>query len=208
MSTLIAIPMKENSLTSEFVANFYRTATPIGVRATLMFYVRGSKDIGEVRQEIVEDALKHDYDRVLFIDSDIILTPHTFIKLFNSGKDMVTGVYYTKSEPSQPVIFKKTGDGCYVNYPKDEIVEIESAGLGCCLIKTEIFKTLRTKGEETFFKLNPISVKNFEGEDFFFFNLCKKHGIKLWCDTSLQVGHIDKDNNIYFQGGIMGDEKE
>jgi glycosyltransferase involved in cell wall biosynthesis len=146
--------------------------------------------VDEARNFII-DKMKGDY--LLFIDSDIVPPIDVIPRLLEHGKDVVTGLYFTKNDPFYPVIFKKSdAEGRYdtkVFYEKDKLIEVDSAGLGCALIKREVLDKI---GAPWFKFTTGWGKETRESEDHYFFRRCREEGYKIYCDTTIKCGHIGK----------------
>lgn len=124
----------------------------------------------------VRQALDNDCTHVMLVDEDIVIESDTFIKLFNHDKDIITGLYLTKSYPHFPSAFSGLfEDGNYkIMYLDKEVkglISIISCQLGCILIKMEVFKKLQFPWFDNFFER------------------CADMGFKIFCDTDTRVGH-------------------
>jgi len=166
------------------------------------------KAVHTARQDIVEKALREKAKYVMFVDDDVFLPLNSMVKLVNHNKDVCMGLYWGKAEPCFPVIFEpdtEIGVGPWLDYPRESLTRVAGGGLGCCLIKTDVFRKLREEGEEEFFKIDWIRTKKdgqkskvSVGEDHYFYELCEKHGIDIWCDTSIRCDHYDMVNDKFF----------
>ena len=153
------------------------------------------KSWAEARIEVVKKARERGFKYLFYLDDDVLPPPDVIRRLMAHGKDIVTGIYYTKTEPSTPVIFEDFGNGPMMNFELDSLFEIGGAGLGCTLINMDVFDKFDEAGLP-FFKENwnykhpkhgdircPI------GEDHYFFIHAKKLGYKVWCDSSILCDH-------------------
>lgn len=153
-----------------------------------VLYVTGA-DVAVARNTLALD-FKGDY--IFFIDDDVLPPFDTITKLIQHNKDIVAGLYFAKQRPHFPQIFlrsKKT-KGRYdsvINYPKNELIEVDACGAGCMLIKKEVFEKLK----KPYFQYIPRGEKTPRiGEDFYFCEKVKKAGFKIYCDTSIICKHI------------------
>lgn len=162
----------------------------------VMFEQSGT--IYAARDNIARYAIEHNYEYVLFLDSDMVLPSDLIYRLLEENTDMVTGLYFKRGDKFEPVIFKnlRTRKGAkqsnvdpITDYPKNTTFEIECAGMGCSLIKTKVFKEVYNKYHCMHELMSGI------GEDFSFFLRARKLGYKLLCNTGIQCGHI-ADNII------------
>lgn len=147
-------------------------------------------DAATSRSLLVKECLEEDYSKyIFFIDSDVFVPPNAFTHFLQSGKDMVTGIYWTKNNPPQPVIYKDLHMGPYFDFPKDSLFKLDAAGLGCCLIKTDVFR----KMPQPWFEYKKENLSEDISEDFYFFIKAKEYGYELWCDSNVQCKHLRED---------------
>ena len=154
--------------------------------------------IFNARNMIAAEALKAGFDRVMWIDADMVFPADTLLRLaadMDTGKDFVTGLCFTRSEPSKPVIYKqlwwelqdnrvKTGCEYYTDYPKDSVFEIQGSGFACCMTSARLLADMVEKRGQPFWPLMGM------GEDTTFCFNARNAGYKIWCDSRIKVGHI------------------
>ncbi len=165
-----------------------------------------SKNYASLRTEVVNKALESKAKWLLFLDSDVFLPKDAVNRLMSHNKDIVNGIYWMKTQPPQPVIYNQVGDGPIWNItPQDELLKIGGAGLGCCLIKMDVFRKFQEKGID-FFKQDWIYRKNQRrvqvslGEDHWFFEQARELGFDIWCDTNVMCDHYAVDTDLFFPG--------
>ena len=144
------------------------------------------------------DECKADY--ILWLDSDIKFEPdllERMVKHMEDGKDMVCGLYFARKFPTSPVIAKeikwdqdKNGTIThevirYNDYPKESLFEIAGCGLGCCIMPASLsFEIAGAFGMSPFEPLPGLS------EDYSFCWRASKLNKKMYCDSSIKLGHI------------------
>lgn len=164
-----------------------------------------------------EREFKADY--IMCMDADMVFPKDIIPRLFSHISDetpLATGVYWRKQGTKRCVVGKYApndrhkekmgslieqgfiapdGSQCLYYQPLTtyDIVEpIDVAGMGCILIRLDVFKRL----ELPYFKyVNPYSTGGdftFDGisEEMWFFAQLKKKGIKTMCDPSIRCGHL------------------
>jgi GT2 family glycosyltransferase len=157
-----------------------------------VLYVEGA-DVAYARNLLAEKA-KDVADYIMFLDDDVLPPMNTITKLLSHQKDVVSGLYFAKQEPYFPQIYLKNKEvaeryDCVEGYQKDSLIEIDSCGGGCLLIKAEVFKKLK----RPYFQYVPKGENNpRKGEDFYFCEKAKEAGYKIFCDTSIICKHIGK----------------
>lgn len=141
------------------------------------------------RNMIIEQALIHECSHVLFIDDDMAPPADGLQKLLEHGKDIVTGLYLIGTYPHQPLIFDTVGEeGSLFSYLEENaprLKSIKAAGMGFCLIKTNVFRQM----EPPYFRLGELDPEQW-CDDIGFFHRADQIGIKAYCDTDCLVGHI------------------
>lgn len=165
-----------------------------------------TKNYATLRKEVVDKAKAKGAKWLLFIDSDVFLPDDAVNRLMSHDKDIVTGVYWMKTQPPQPVIYKEMGDGPMWDIkPQDELIEIGGAGLGCTLIKMSVFDKF-DEAEVPYFKQDWIHKQNGKniqvsvGEDHWFFMKARELGFKVWFDSNVLCDHYDYKNDIFYPG--------
>jgi len=158
--------------------------------------------IHQLREFICMMALEERASHVMFIDSDMIFTPDSIRKLLNHNKEIIGGDYHykmsdkvsvTKLDPKKidlEFIEEKNGEKRFATKRPDYPVVVDAVGTGFMLIKTEALKKI----PKPWFWYE---LKNGQmiGEDVYFCRHAAKHGVEVWCDPTLQIGHIG--NYIY-----------
>ena len=160
------------------------------------------KSVAAKKQLAAEYAVEQGCEWVLFIDDDVLFPPNTLLKLLSWGKDIVNGVYWSKSDPSVPLVFKGHMQGSYYDWHVGDFIEIDSAGMGLTLIKTKVFKEM----PKPWFSENYVyhqldgapSKNNATTEDLYFYKKARDFGFKVYCDTSLQAYHYDWMSKRFF----------
>ena len=174
------------------------------VYATGDFKKDPSKNYASLRTEVVDKVLELNSKWLFFIDSDVFIPEDCINRLMSHNKDIVTGIYWMKTQPPQPVLYKEIGDGpMWEIEPTDELQEVGGSGLGCCLIKMDVFRKMKEKGID-FFQQDWMHEKNGRriqvsiGEDHWFFEKAKELGYKVWADTNVLCDHYDLNSDTTY----------
>ena len=150
------------------------------------------------RDNLVEAALRAQADYIMFLDSDQIIQKDTIDKLashLDNGEDIVTTLIFRKDPPYQPCVFSKQKELenkqislKYYDIETEDLTKpfyVESCGLGCAMIKLDIFKNIK----QPWFLPRP-----YTGEDISFMWEARQKGYKILCDPTIEVGHIGQKN--------------
>ena len=142
----------------------------------------------DARDKIAMDALANEADYVMWLDSDVVYPSNVIRRLMAHNKDMCTGLYYKRTPPFTPCIYVMDDEERlvpYLDYPEESLFQITAAGFGCILVKTKVIKAVHEKFGGCFFPVNGIG-----GEDLSFIRRAQDCGFEIWCDSSIECGHI------------------
>lgn len=101
--------------------------------------------VDQARNKIARLAIDSDATHVLFVDDDVLIHPHALLQLLAADKDIVSGVYFTKGEFSEPLIFGDPGEGTMPYVPNSGLHEAYGHGMGLTLIRASVFREMRAR---------------------------------------------------------------
>ena len=192
MKTLIAIPCMEM-----VHADFMKSMLELEKDGDTSFAIIKNSLIYNARNAIAGNAIKYGFDRVLWLDSDMIF-PRNTLKLLSedldSGLDYVSGICWTRSDPSKPTLYSdlwykveeneaSVGSKNIEEVPKG-LGEIAASGFGCVMTSTTLLKKLVDRWGAPFTPMMGF------GEDLAFCWRVKEVGMKMHCDGRVWCGHI------------------
>lgn len=193
MRTLICIPCMDMVHTA-----FMQSLLSMRMVGEVRFAISCSSLIYDARNKLAEQAIDGEYDRCLWLDSDMVFPADTMERLsvhLDSGIEMVSGIYFTRKAPVTPVIYDNCGyyeskgltvptAHAFYDYPKDQLVEVEGLGFGCVMLSVPMLADIKKRYGMPF-----TPVMGF-GEDLSFCGRVIDSGRKIYCDTSVKCGHI------------------
>lgn len=143
------------------------------------------------REHLADQAIDYNSEYVLWLDSDITFPSSLAIKLLSHNKDFVSCNYVRRTQPVKGVAYEKIHewDNPLSFDVKDSLVKIEGIGLGCVLMKTEIFHKLHKPYFE--FRYNH-ATNDWLGEDMILCEKISSLGIEMYVDTLLthEIRHL------------------
>lgn len=195
---LIGTPtLEDRPISWEWSDSYSSLQIPLGASHT-RYRVYG-KRVDIARNEIAEKALEVGADWALFSCDDVIPPANIFELLVRHKKKLVTGVYWTKSYPHQPYLWRDILKGAFTDWKYGEFFKVDWSGCDALLVHTDIFRELEYpwfSTEWTFEEGQPrIPLPT---EDLYFFTKCREKGIELWCDAAVQCLHQDRQSQIYY----------
>lgn len=102
--------------------------------------------VAEARNLAVEQAVRHKFEWLFFIDHDVILPPDCFVKInqyMMSGEyPVVAGLYYAKAHPPEPLVYRGRGNGFYGKWQPGDKVMVDGIPMGCTLIHGKVLQAM------------------------------------------------------------------
>jgi hypothetical protein len=145
--------------------------------------------IAQQRNTLAEQAslLKTDY--ILWLDSDMHVPTNTVDRLVSHDKDIVAAAYSTRVKPQRSVAFLNQYDLNERLTAKTGLHNVFAVGMGCMLVKTEVYKTLTKPWFH--YQWNE-DTNDLSGEDIYFCKQAKDAGYEIFidCDLSQEVAHF------------------
>lgn len=200
----IAIPCPTRTMTRETGMSLANLVKPMFGNA--MPISPDGLEVGEARNECVRQALKLGCEAILFIDYDVAVPANALVKLLSLDTPIAAGVYHLKQVPSYPLIFVKGWSGAFQDYEIGDLIEADGAGMGCTLIRTEVFKKIKPPWFRTipgYIDENPSLILGGMTEDIYFCQKAQDAGYKIIVDTEIQCGHVDWRTGLIYQ--LVGD---
>lgn len=206
LSTIIVCPTR-GQVPAKVVQAWMGLIKPMNQKVIGPLFAIGM-EVGEAYNAMVEMILANPdlstWKYLLTIEEDNIPPADGLLKLYESMDrfDVVGGLYWTKGEGGQPMIYGNP-DVKPLNFipqmPETESVQAANGlGMGFNLFKMEIFKNPLLP--KPFFKTvqdyTPGSGVKTYTQDLYFYENAGKLGYKFACDTRVKVGHYDAAMDI------------
>ena len=207
LSTVMVIPTR-GGIDPRVVESWWNLMSPMNNRLLRMFIT--GMEIGDAYQVAVENCLTHpmlkDFRFMLTLESDNLPPADGLLRLYESichcpklCKDhyaQVAGLYYTKGEAGQPMIYgnPKSILGFQPQVPlTDRVQECNGTGMGFTLFRLDLFRD--KKLEKPWFKT--VQENGAQGtQDLYFMGKVRKLGYRIASDNRVRVGHWDEENGI------------
>ncbi len=151
--------------------------------------------ICENRTYIVHEARRRKCTHILFVDDDMTFKPDTLLRLLAQNKEIVGTKHNMRTLPLHTTVKFMDEDGEYLaphllsndfKMPT-ELFKCHAVGTGLLLVDIEVFNKIDMPWFEfTWSEAGFVLV----GEDIWFCRQAKKKGIDVWCDPTIEVGHI------------------
>ena len=186
VATMLTPPEDRSVVATQMGSLIYTSRNNLALRAMAF----GKDEDGD------EAIIGTDFDYVLWLDSDMVFSQDLLIRMKkvmdDNNLDFLTGLYYRRQPPYSPVLFDTleingTG-GCtwtdFEEVPTEGLFKVGGCGFGAVLIKTDVLFDVQAKYGNMF---QPIANM---GEDLSFCWRARQCGYDIWCDPSIELGHI------------------
>jgi hypothetical protein len=204
LSTICVVPTR-GMIPAKAVQSWMGLITPMNQKFTRIFII--GMEVGEAYNVAIEAILSHpqlsQWKYILTLEEDNLPPPDGLLKLYEHMDefDVIGGLYWTKGEGGQPMIYGDINDP-ELNFrpqpPIKEIQECNGLGMGFTLFKLDIFKDPRI--ERPWFKTcqeyDPQKGAKIYTQDLYFFEKIRKLGYRVACDTRVKVGHYDPEMDV------------
>lgn len=205
---LIGITTAE-TVCHETMESLFNMKRPEGVQVDLK--IIHAYQVSNGRNELALHAINNGYDYIFFVDSDVVIPPFTLEKLLAANTLVINGTYPRKERDtivnSNPFTTLYRHDRRNLNkinfspffmlqseLPPEGVVPVDAAGLGCTLIKTDVFYIIGGNDwfhfgdEQAEIHYGPYCL----GEDLYFYRECLRHDIQPYAEGSIRCGHVGK----------------
>ena len=208
LSTIIIVPTR-GVIPAKVVQNWLGMMLPMNQKVIRIFMI--GMEVGEAYSAAIDMILTNPelskWKYILSLEEDNMPPPDGLLKLYEAintppGHDVVSGLYWTKGESGQPMIYGNINEiplNFIPQVPKvDTIQRCNGLGMGFNLFRMDIFKD--PKLEKPFFKTvqehRPGVGTKVYTQDLQFYEKAGRLGYTFACDTKVKVGHYDIDRDI------------
>lgn len=209
LSTVCVVPTRGGrSLSPRAVSSWLALMKPMNQPFLGPLFIVGD-EVGEAYNNAVQMILDHPqlstWKYLLTMEDDNLPPPDGLLKLYESlnGKvdgekyDVVGGLYWTKGEGGQPMIYGDPYD-MPLNFrpqlPKENAVQrANGLGMGFNLFRLAMFRKMPKPWFKTLQEYRPGEGARGYTQDLYFYEQAGKAGFRFACDTRVKVGHYDID---------------
>jgi hypothetical protein len=101
--------------------------------------------VADAQNLAVREAIERDFEWLLLLEDDVCPPVDMLLRLDNyikAGPPVVSGLYYTKSAPSEPLVYRGRGTGPYINWKMGQKVWCDGVPTGCLLIHMGLLRAM------------------------------------------------------------------
>jgi len=109
-------------------------------------YIPLRYQVADAQNLIIKEMIDKDFEWLLLLEHDVILPPDAFIKFNQYMRDektpVVSGLYFSRAQPSEPLIFRGRGTSVHVDFQMGDKVWADGVPTGCLLIHYSLIKAM------------------------------------------------------------------
>jgi len=200
LSTVCIVPTR-GYIPAKVVQSWWGLMTPMNQKFLRIFVEK--HEVGQAYNEGIETVLNNPelskWKYIMTLEEDNCPPPDGLLKLYESMDkfDVVSGLYWTKGENGQPMIYGNPNVMPRDYVPQlpliDAVQQCNGLGMGFNLFKMEIFKKVPKPWFKTLQDYTPGQGARAMTQDLYFFDNAARYGYKFACDTRVKVGHWDQN---------------
>lgn len=122
------------------VVSFLNPHVPIGFQLT------------DAENMAAKAVVEGRFEWLLFLEHDNVLPPNAFVRLnqymIKKSHPVVAGLYFTKSSPPEPMVYREAGKGFYADWKMGDKVACSGVPFGFTLIHGDIIRALWKESPE------------------------------------------------------------
>lgn len=147
--------------------------------------------IEQNRHELIRIAIEQNCEKLLFLDSDMVVESGVVNKLLALNKPVVGAAYNGRKLPLYSNVKMADENGNLIAVPAEEIPKepFKCFGVptGCMLLDVKTVARI----PKPWFDLTYHEDGSLEyGEDIYFCKKLGEYGVEVWCYPTIQIGHI------------------
>jgi hypothetical protein len=205
----IGIPCHDGRLnvkTAYAIAQLMPEAMRLGIAVTLSD-ISNCSIITMARNSLVAEFLKTDCTELLFIDSDVVVTPGDILRLMaqSSGRDITAGTYPRRATDKRfftDLYFDRNGDLEF----DGSMMRVKRIGTGFMLIQRHVIEKMgeahpewsyknKATGERMYSLFDfDIRDDQYVGEDYLFCDRATDMGFTVHIDVDISLPHIGSES--------------
>lgn len=204
LSTIIICPTR-GTIPAKVVQSWMGIIRPMNQKVIGPIFAIGM-EVGAAYESLVEMILNNPelstWKYILTVEEDNIPPPDGLLKLYENMDrfDVIGGLYWTKGELGQPMIYGDPGvmpKNFIPQQPRTgQIQPANGLGMGFNLFKISMFKKIPRPWFKTLQEYDRQSGARVYTQDLYFYEKAAKEGYRFACDNRVLVGHYDLERDI------------
>lgn len=107
-------------------------------------YIPIGYQLADAQNLMAKKVVEDDYEWIIYIEDDNVIPPDTFRKfneyILDGRFPIVSGLYFTKSNPPEPLVYRGRGNGYFSDFKLGDLVWADGIPFGCRLEHGSLIK--------------------------------------------------------------------
>lgn len=107
--------------------------------------------VPDAQNLIIREAIARDFEWLLFLEDDVLPPVDLLVRLNvymqRADTPVVSGLYYTKSLPAEPLVYRGRGSGPFLDWEYGDEIWADGVPTGCLLIHMGLIKAMWEEAE-------------------------------------------------------------
>jgi hypothetical protein len=165
-------------------------------------YIPLRYQVDDAQNLIVSHAIEKDFQWLLLWEHDVVPQPDALIRLnkymLDASHPIVSGLYFTRSRPSEPLIFRGRGTGAFYEWEMGDHVYCDGVPTGFLLIHVGLLRLMWYDSEPYTVKGREVRKLFYTPRDMWFdpetsmWNVTSGTSDLNWCDKLIKGDYIRK----------------
>jgi hypothetical protein len=157
--------------------------------------------VDDAQNLMVKQCLGGDFEWLFLLEHDVMLPDNALVLLnqylMDGDTPIVSGLYYSRSRPSEPLVFRGRGNGIYTDWKHGDKVWVDGVPTGCLLIHHSILRLMWDESPEYIVR-NQVTRRVFETPRKAFYDENGQHNMVsgtsdlYWCDRVMRENVIER----------------
>lgn len=195
---LIGLTFYKRPVQPDWAVSLAHLVGSLPINTSWGFSIASDAPIAVARNAIAEEALKTKVKYLLFLDDDT--APQNFavtrlMSILESDPKVAAagGIYFTKTNPPQPIVARKFGQGPSYDWKLGDVFECQVLGTGCMMIRADVFNHIERPWFAEVNEMNPSENINAirMTDDCYFLKKVIEAGYKIMADGGTLPIHWD-----------------
>lgn len=202
---LIGLTFFKRPVQPDWAVSLAHLVSSLPINTSWGFSIAKDHPIAQARNAIAEQALKTGVKYLLFIDDDTAAPNFAVTRLMTIlESDMkiaaAGGIYFTKTNPPQPIVARKFGQGPSYDWKLGDVFECQVLGTGCMMIRADVFNHIERPWFKEVDELNPDKGINAikMTDDCYFLRKVIAAGYKIMADGGTIPLHWDVNTGEHY----------
>lgn len=191
----------------EWVQARYGNLVPVNwSMVTMMSYLDSYMplryQVDDAQNLIVKAAIEGNFEWLLLIEHDNVIPEDAFMRLdryiTEATVPVVSGLYFTRGQPSTPLVFRGRGTGAFMDWQMGDLVWCDGVPTGCLLIHMSILRAMWKDAPEYMVrdqktrKVFRTPRDLWENPENGFFSLTSGTSDLDWCTQVMEGGYFER----------------